>query len=130
MKDGLLRRAILRVIDLADPSSARRPRPTPPAAAPAPRTQPSPPPAPPEPELAPVPAGSVLDIRAVRPRERHPLIFRSFAALGKGEGFELVNDHDPVPLYYHFQNDLAGQFAWEVLENGPETWRVRISKAA
>jgi len=70
----------------------------------------------------------VLDVRRLAPPQRHPLIFETFQALGPGEGFELVNDHDPKPLYYQFAAELPGQFTWEYLEQGPEVWRVRIGK--
>ncbi len=70
----------------------------------------------------------VLDVRRLAPPQRHPLIFATFQALGPGEGFELVNDHDPKPLYYQFAAELPGQFTWEYLEQGPEAWRVRIGK--
>ena len=71
---------------------------------------------------------TVLDVRNIVPRERHPLIFRTYEALGPGEAFELVNDHDPKPLYYQFQAEIGPQFEWEYLEQGPETWRVRIGR--
>lgn len=70
----------------------------------------------------------VLDVRTIIPRERHPLIFSTFDALQPGGGFILANDHDPKPLYYHFNAERAGTFGWEYLEEGPETWRVRISR--
>jgi len=72
----------------------------------------------------------ILDVRAIVPRERHPLIFRTFGSLGPGEAFELVNDHDPKPLYYQFQAELGGPFDWQYLEQGPEVWRVRIGRPA
>jgi uncharacterized protein (DUF2249 family) len=71
-----------------------------------------------------------LDVRNVAPRERHTLIFDTFAALRDGEAFELINDHDPRPLYYQFQAEHAGHFLWEYLEQGPEVWRVRIGRRA
>jgi uncharacterized protein (DUF2249 family) len=71
---------------------------------------------------------TTIDVRSIPPRERHPLIFRTFDDLNSGEAFELVNDHDPRPLNYQFQHERAGQFEWEYLEEGPEVWRVRISK--
>lgn len=70
-----------------------------------------------------------LDVRQIPPPQRHPLIFSTFEALAPGQAFVLVNDHDPKPLYYQFQAELAGQFTWEYLERGPEVWRVRIGKA-
>jgi uncharacterized protein (DUF2249 family) len=71
----------------------------------------------------------VLDVRRLAPPQRHPLIFATFQALGPGEGFELVNDHDPKPLYYQFAAELPGQFTWEYLVQGPEVWRVRVGKS-
>jgi uncharacterized protein (DUF2249 family) len=71
-----------------------------------------------------------LDVRTIAPRERHPLIFSTFDALESGEAFLLVNDHDPKPLYYQFSAERQGQFSWEYLEQGPETWRVQVGKSA
>ena len=69
-----------------------------------------------------------LDVRTEPPARRHSLIFETYAALGDGEGFVLVNDHDPKPLYYQFAAEHAGQFSWDYLEEGPQTWRVRIGR--
>jgi uncharacterized protein (DUF2249 family) len=71
-----------------------------------------------------------VDVRRVVPRDRHPLIFSTFRALGVGEAMELVNDHDPKPLYFQFNAEAPGQFTWDYLERGPETWRVRIERLA
>ena len=70
-----------------------------------------------------------IDVRTIQPRERHPLIFRTFDELAVGESFELINDHDPKPLYYQFQAERPGVLDWEYLEEGPETWRVKIGKS-
>ncbi|WP_284614749.1 DUF2249 domain-containing protein [Aquabacterium humicola] len=75
-------------------------------------------------------ASTTLDVRALPPRERHPLIFSTFRGLAAGEAMQLVNDHDPRPLYHHFQAELPGGFGWDYLESGPETWRVRITRLA
>lgn len=40
----------------------------------------------------------------------------------------LVNDHDPLPLYFQFACEHAGRFRWEYVEQGPDAWRVRITK--
>lgn len=70
-----------------------------------------------------------IDVRTVVPRERHPLIFRTFDDLGAGEAFELVNDHDPKPLYYQLQAERPGTFTWQYREQGPQVWRVEVRKA-
>ena len=69
-----------------------------------------------------------VDVRAIAPRERHPLIFSTFGGLAQGQAMELVNDHDPRPLYYQFSAELPGEFAWDYLERGPDTWRVAITR--
>ncbi len=69
-----------------------------------------------------------VDVRVILPRDRHPLIFQTFDGLQVGESFELINDHAPKPLYYQFLHERAGIFAWEYLEEGPDTWRVRITR--
>ena len=72
----------------------------------------------------------LIDVRTVPPVQRHPLIFGSFDALVPGESFEIVNDHDPVPLQGQFERTRGGQFAWHYLESGPARWQVRISRIA
>jgi len=69
-----------------------------------------------------------VDVRAVSPAERHPLIIQTFEALTPGSSFILVYDHDPTPLYNQFKAEREGQFTWEYLEEGPQIWRIAIGK--
>ena len=69
-----------------------------------------------------------IDVRYVPPPQRHPLIFSTFDALAAGAAFEIVNDHDPLPLYFEFERVRGGQFAWSYLECGPARWHVRITR--
>ena len=69
-----------------------------------------------------------VDVRTIQPRERHPLIFSTFTNRPAGQAMELVNDHDPKPLYYQFEAELHGLFDWDYLEKGPDVWRVAITK--
>jgi uncharacterized protein (DUF2249 family) len=71
---------------------------------------------------------SRIDVRTIPPRERHPLIFSTFDGLSPGQVLELVNDHDPAPLYQQFNVRAPGEFAWDYLERGPDTWRVAITR--
>jgi uncharacterized protein (DUF2249 family) len=78
-----------------------------------------------------VPGGSgdpELDVRAIPHGQRHDVIFVTYDALLAGDGFVLVNDHDPKPLRYQFEAEHAGEFTWNYLESGPEVWRVRIGR--
>ncbi len=69
-----------------------------------------------------------LDVRVIPPMHKHTTIFGKYNALGAGESFTLINDHDPKPLHYHFSAEYGGKFTWEYLEQGPAVWRVRIGK--
>jgi uncharacterized protein (DUF2249 family) len=71
-----------------------------------------------------------IDVRQIPPQQRHAFIFSTFESLPAGGGFELLNDHDPVPLYRQFEARHLGQFDWTYLETGPAQWRVRIGKLA
>jgi regulator of cell morphogenesis and NO signaling len=72
----------------------------------------------------------VLDVRDLAPRFRHPKIFETFDALAPGAAFVLVNDHDPRPLRYQFAFERPTTFGWRYLEQGPEVWRVEITRTA
>lgn len=71
-----------------------------------------------------------VDVRALPPRERHATIFQAWGRLSDGGELLLVNDHDPLPLYYQFACEHRGTFHWQYLEQGPDTWQVRIAKGA
>ncbi len=71
-----------------------------------------------------------LDIRPIPPHDKHPTIFSTFDSLQKGEVLHLINDHDPMPLYYQMQALRSNQFSWEYTETGPEVWTVNIKKIA
>lgn len=73
---------------------------------------------------------AVIDVRAIRPLERHAIIMNRFDHLKAGESMELVNDHHPLPLFMQFDSTRRDTFVWDTLEAGPEVWRVRIGKRA
>lgn len=69
-----------------------------------------------------------VDVREIPHGQRHPTIFARFSRLAPGEGFTLVNNHDPKPLRREFQTAYADAFTWDYLEAGPQIWRVRIGR--
>ena len=75
-----------------------------------------------------MPATPQLDVRTIPPPERHPKIFSAFDALKPGAAFILVNDHYPRPLLFQFQNQRPGRFDWNVLQFGPDLYRVEIRR--
>lgn len=75
-------------------------------------------------------AVSSLDVRLIPPSSKHKSIFERWNATGIGDTLEIVNDHDPRPLYYQFEAELGGTFQWDYIESGPEVWRVHITRVA
>ncbi len=75
-------------------------------------------------------ANSELDLREIPRIQRHPLVFARFDALGVGESFELVNDHDPIPLHRQMGAMRPGQAEWSYLDRGPEVFRIRVARIA
>ena len=73
-------------------------------------------------------AGTRIDFREIDPRERRLLIDVTFRKLEAGETLELIDDHDPGPLYHQFQAEMPGRFSWDCLPAGPDVWHVRIGK--
>lgn len=70
----------------------------------------------------------ILNVTLIEPRLKHPTIFERFDALVPGDAFIIHNDHDPKPLYFQLLGERGDIFNWEYLENGPEWWKVKISK--
>ncbi len=70
----------------------------------------------------------VMDVRPIPCSIKHGLIIQTWLQLPVGDFFILLNDHDPVPLYYQFTAQWPGTFAWEHLVREPDEVRVKITK--
>ena len=71
---------------------------------------------------------NILNVTLIEPRLKHPTIFERFDELISGESLILHNDHDPKPLYYELSAERGDIFSWQYLQQGPETWKVKITK--
>lgn len=71
---------------------------------------------------------NILNVTAIEPKLKHPTIFEKFDMLVPGQSLTIHNDHDPKPLYYQLLGERGNIFTWEYLQEGPELWRVKISK--
>jgi uncharacterized protein (DUF2249 family) len=69
-----------------------------------------------------------FDVREIPCRVKHGQIFQRWFDLAPGQHFVLINDHDPVPLYYQFAAQFPGAFEWEYLLRGPDEFEVKITK--
>jgi uncharacterized protein (DUF2249 family) len=73
-------------------------------------------------------ADRVMDVRPIPCSIKHGLIIKTWLELPVGDHFILLNDHDPVPLYYQFSALWPNAFTWEHLVNVPGEARVKITK--
>ena len=71
---------------------------------------------------------STLDVRRLPCELRRATIIESFDALAPGQSLEIVNSFDPVPLRQHFEERTLVGFGWDYLEQGPEIWRIRLTR--
>jgi uncharacterized protein (DUF2249 family) len=71
-----------------------------------------------------------FDVREIPCRVKHAQIFQRWSELPVGRHFVLINDHDPVPLYYQLAAQFEGEFTWEYLVRGPEEFQVKITRIA
>lgn len=71
-----------------------------------------------------------LDLREVPRPQRHPLVFARFDGLSIGDSFELINDHDPIPLNRQMDAMRPGQAEWNYVVRGPEIFRIRVRRIA
>ena len=71
---------------------------------------------------------NILNVTLLEPKLKHQTIFVRFDELISGESLILHNDHDPKPLYYELSAERGDIFSWEYLEQGPQSWKVKITK--
>jgi uncharacterized protein (DUF2249 family) len=72
-----------------------------------------------------------VDIRclgACADRKAH--VLASFDALAVGQSLVVVNDHMPNGLRRHFDECRSGAFLWTPVQEGPEVFRVEITRTA
>jgi len=76
----------------------------------------------------PIGADRVMDVREIPCSTKHPLIVKTFIELAVGGHFILLNGHDPVRMRDQFSAQWPGTFTWEHLVQGPEEFRIKITK--
>jgi uncharacterized protein (DUF2249 family) len=71
---------------------------------------------------------ATIDVRDLKPQRRHEALLDIFDELEAGEGFVLINDHDPKPLYHELRSMHGDIIDWEYASRGSGGWRVEILK--
>src|ERR1035437_9816642 len=71
---------------------------------------------------------TIINVPEIEPKLKHPTIFQVFDGLAGGKSLVIHNDHDPKPVYYQLLGERGNIFKWEYLEQGPEWWKVKITK--
>jgi len=71
----------------------------------------------------------VLDSRTIPHAIRHATIFGALGAIKPGFALDLIASHNPLPLLAQLEAGHSGEFLISYLENGPETWTIRLTRA-
>ena len=71
-----------------------------------------------------------LDLRSIERPQRHALVFEAVDKLPLGGSLVLTNDHDPLHLQRQMDQVRSGEVSWEYLENGPQDFRLRLTRIA
>ena len=78
--------------------------------------------------IDPISGTEELDVRALSHQARHGIILGKMQALTEAGTLVLINDHDPLPLRYQADAMWPDQFEWTYVDEGPEQWRVEITR--
>ncbi|MGB7820043.1 MAG: DUF2249 domain-containing protein [Ornithinibacter sp.] len=70
-----------------------------------------------------------LDARAIPHAIRHATVFGALSAIPSGGSLDLVAPHDPKPLLAQIAEREAGTISVRYLDEGPEAWRLRLTRA-
>lgn len=69
-----------------------------------------------------------LDVREIPHSIRHATVFGAFDAVPAGGTLVLVAHHDPLPLLSQLRERTSGGLAVAYVEQGPQVWRLRLTK--
>lgn len=70
-----------------------------------------------------------LDARAIPHAIRHATIFGALSAIKPGGSLILIAPHNPLPLLAQIEDREQGAIAVEYLDEGPEAWRLKLTRA-
>ena len=70
-----------------------------------------------------------LDVRGVPHAIRHATVFGALSAIPAGGSLDLVAPHDPKPLLAQIADREAGAVSVRYLAEGPNAWRLRLTRA-
>lgn len=69
-----------------------------------------------------------LDVTLVPKLIRHAAVLGGVGGLKSGQAFIIAVPHDPLPLLKQIQRQFADTVATEYLTEGPEVWRVQLTR--
>ena len=71
---------------------------------------------------------TILNVTAIEPTLKPPIIFDRFDNLKSGESLILQNHQDPKPLNFQRVAQRDQIFTWNYLEQSPDFWNINITK--
>lgn len=69
-----------------------------------------------------------LDLRPLPNEKRCFRVSEAFQAVHMGGAFILILDEEPTKVFLHCKGEMNERFAWEIIQEGPDEWRILITK--
>jgi len=69
-----------------------------------------------------------MDLRPLEPYKRHALVIEKFRELKEGDTFNIINDHDPLPLYFQMNMFFPGKVSWFYVHSEGDHWEVNVGR--
>lgn len=69
-----------------------------------------------------------IDLRQLEPYKRHALVIEKFRELKEGRSFNIINDHDPLPLYFQMNMFFPGKVSWFYVKGEGDYWEVNVGR--
>ena len=69
-----------------------------------------------------------VDMISLPHEVKHQKLFGTIGSMQPGETLKIINDHDPKPLQFRLQAQGEGMFGWEYEQEGPEVWKVIVTR--
>jgi uncharacterized protein (DUF2249 family) len=70
----------------------------------------------------------IIDLSERTDLERNILVFQLFESMRPFSHFVFIVKEEPKTIYSQLENEHHGSFVWKYLEEGPQQWRVILTK--
>ena len=71
---------------------------------------------------------ATLDARQLSLENSYSRLQSAFSLLSTGATLQVLSEQEPEALKARLLSDVPAQFAWDVLTEGPDMWRIAVTR--